>query len=688
MLVRALLTNARSALPWTYVQADWAVDQLGLENTDDLETLFSFRGERAASLKIEQMLSRGAPPAGNMSCSELSAAFLSRWQAFKTEATKPLVTLASMPSQPQVASAIKPPPGASPYCSPSLASGPAHGSSPTMGSAAPSSALAGPAGDSPLQQPCGVLQALPKKAVGKAKAKAKALPKKRPVGPAADLTFVAAHCAKQQKAIQSVSTTEGRERVTSAIRERLYAARTWASHLSEIKFYSNICRAAGVTDFPVSHRSLELFVGAMADQEYCPRSIPVYVSAVFRQQLLLWQSIPQEVRDYKSILLRAAKRGAGDAHRMLPITAQNLSDFRTLANFVSGALQMFLFRISVLTWYFLLRSDESVGSESFRGLSRDSIRFNHETREVTLVLGVTKTNTEGLTCTRSHFCVCNSNQAFKLANSEVEKLLPVCPYCSACLLVADSALSEPDAAQPLRPAPVFRNRPPPAPKSCQLLAFLRKGMFLLGFALIDAEGEQNYGTHSLRRGAAQALCAAGYTIETIKFFGRWLSQAVELYLLSVPVETFGHGIAASMLGTSLGGADPVGKLGQLGGKKGFSRVTLKAGSKVKALLPDLATPVDLTFDLQEAGMPSELNAPPNGWLDAEVLSILPALPEASDSSVSTELFYHESICKAFPHDFNRLESRTPAQRCALLKMAPEMPTVVVCFESVYFTVLY
>ena len=87
-------------------------------------------------------------------------------------------------------------------------------------------------------------------------------------------------------------------------------------------------------------------------------------------------------------------------------------------------------------------------------------------------------------------------------------------------------------------------------------------------------------------------------------------------------------------------------------------------------------------------MPSELNAPPNGWLDAEVLSILPALPEASDSSVSTELFYHESICKAFPHDFNRLEARTPAQRCALLKMAPEMPTVVVCFESVYFTVLY
>ena len=56
-----------------------------------------------------------------------------------------------------------------------------------------------------------------------------------------------------------------------------------------------------------------------------------------------------------------------------------------------------------------------------------------------------------------------------------------------------------------------------------------------------------FGTHSLRRGGAQALATAGWALEDIKFFGRWASDAVELYLLEAPFAAKGHLIAAAML---------------------------------------------------------------------------------------------------------------------------------------------
>ena len=45
----------------------------------------------------------------------------------------------------------------------------------------------------------------------------------------------------------------------------------------------------------------------------------------------------------------------------------------------------------------------------------------------------------------------------------------------------------------------------------------------------DENGKHLYGTQSLRRGAAQALIEAGWSMEAVKFFGRWLSDAIELY---------------------------------------------------------------------------------------------------------------------------------------------------------------
>ena len=92
--------------------------------------------------------------------------------------------------------------------------------------------------------------------------------------------------------------------------------------------------------------------------------------------------------------------------------------------------------------------------------------------------------------------------------------------------------------------------------SAKQLAFLRKGLELLGFRLVDPKsGRFFFGTRSLRRGGAQALVAAGWSLEAIKFFGRWLSEAVELYLLQFPMQYHGEDLSKSMAESAIS-ADP------------------------------------------------------------------------------------------------------------------------------------
>ena len=49
------------------------------------------------------------------------------------------------------------------------------------------------------------------------------------------------------------------------------------------------------------------------------------------------------------------------------------------------------------------------------------------------------------------------------------------------------------------------------------------------------------------RGTAQALALAGWALEDIKLFGRWMSAAVEVYLLDVPMRTHARDLADSMV---------------------------------------------------------------------------------------------------------------------------------------------
>ena len=693
MLVRSLLTEASSPFRWSEPEADLFVLRTGLTTVAQLSGYICLRGLDHLSSYLVQCLDYG-PPEVVRSGAELSVMFRLSWTEYQLGVNRPLApTLLRAPTP--VAGRVL---------------GPAQGPPPLMrpSPGQPVARLSPP----PVAEPTPVSEGGKRKRV-------------LPVGKDANLSFpITQKNRKLQQAALAVARDPVRfEKARDDLRGKFFAESTVASHLSQLTLYTQLCKERGIQDFPVSQESLELLVACMCEAGYCERSIPPYVSAVLRQQKLRGDVIPEEIKDWREICLRAAKRFSGDAHRVLPFTSRMLLAFRGIPGFISDPQNVFLYRITTITFFFVLRSDEAVGSEEFRGLCETDFEFEEFSQKVTVLLGVTKTNTEGLICKRSLTCCCPSTPPTAL-----DELLPVCPFHAAKALIADSqksydldpeycspcskkqtapspavssrtqskkassqsapkappSRSDGTANRPLRPAP-SAGRPSKAPKASQLLAFLRAGLALLGYDLVDpVSGRELYGTHSLRRGAAQALVAAGYSLEEIKFFGRWLSACIELYLLSVPMDTYGKDVSAAMIGfKNLSGVNSKSKESPdfVGCKpKVFSNQGLRTGMKILAHLPEFC----LMTDLDE---PEERESPILGWLEAHVLSVLPALPDLSKVEGNTQLEFHSSMSRHFPSDFTTLSARKVGDRCAVLRVSPDSPLLVVCFLSTLFSQL-
>ena len=708
MLTRDLLTSAHQPFQWSYREADWFLEAVGFETVASLSYFIHAQGPQGALAGLGAALADSPLPEVREG-EVLAAAFMQGWADFSLGVTKPrtpAIFLASPAPAPAVRSApwaqwseeVEPAalPVRLPVAAPLASSNTREQkqpSAPGVPAAAPVCTGSGPAQGS-FRAP-EVNSSWPQSSSAPTKGKKRVLP----VGPGADLSVANLQGARQKQAVAIASDPVALEAARMEFREQLYAPRTVSSHLSEIVLYTSICAAQNLMPFPMTHASLEAFCAAMRTALYCPRSIPQYINAVFRQQRLLWMEIPATLYAWKADLCRGAKRGSGDAHRVLPMTREMLIAFRDLS-FIAGHVQVCLFHLMVVAWFFVLRSDEAVGDSRLDGLRTSQFEFNTFSRQVTVILGVTKTNSEGLICKRTLACCCPEGDL-----SQKDRLLPLCPYCAAQNLVEADLKGRQIAAEfqsvgascrsgrrtraPKGQRPVAASeeafRPADGsdpPNSAQLLAFLRAGLALLGFALVDSDGQQNYGTHSLRRGAAQALCEAGWSIEAIKFFGRWLSSCVELYLLSVPVKQFGQDISASMIcgHRGLGGVNSKDKKKpDFSGcvPKSFKKSPLLKGSKLYVHLPEYVNPSDLED-------PEFADLEVSGWLPAVVLSILPELPVVSEDQCS-EISLHSSMKINFPSDYALLSGRTTKDRCAVLSLAPEHPLVVVCFRTTLFS---
>ena len=522
---------------------------------------------------------------------------------------------------------------------------------------------------------------------------------KRPVGAGAMVAFDGMKLTAKQKTVLAIASDPVQtDEAVQDLRDKMLAERTWASHSSEILLYVGFCAKNGIDPpWPVTRDSLEKFVALMAKAAYAPGSIVQYVGAVLRQMVLMHFDVEPGLLQWRRYLVQAAKRDGGDAHRMLPISYAMLAGIREFilqASCFRLVLQIFLYRMAVITWFFVMRIDETLGATDTRGLGRDAFAFDHANRSVTISLYVTKMNQEGVRCRRTHFCVCDEDSK----RSDMDRLLPVCPYCAAFAVCVDNDKVSDDSSAPLRPDDVYDK----APKSEHMLKLLRAMLELFaakfpefGLDLKTAEGRNLYGTQSLRRGAAQALVEAGWSIDDVKFFGRWLSDAIELYLLQVPMRSYGQDVAASMTRMKkMSGADAVvpPKGHEAVGEVTFepervcARAILGVGDRIKLLLPDLlmdSVSQRVAHDLDEE-LKSTVNS---GYFTGQIMAILPA---ASQIVFDLPLVFHQSMVNQFS-DFRDLHARKHEDRCIVLEFPAQVPVehkyLVVCLLQISFTIV-
>ena len=369
--------------------------------------------------------------------------------------------------------------------------------------------------------------------------------------------------AQKAKALQLAADPIALRTVVADLKYAYFADSTWRAHASEVRLYVEISDQAEVSPWPISYVSMVTFVAVLKHQSY--KSVAQYVAAVKRQQALSGTfSAPEDkvrLDTEMPMMLRAAKRDRGEPRHVEAITEEHLLRIRSG---ISSIRERYVWDLLTLEWFFLLRSAEALA------LSPDAISFLLEgvialpgsalAREqnvqsfsaaqvveqlslpgsgsrfrVRIRIKKDKTNQQRKDIHRFLDCVCREVQLGVACP-------PFCPvHCAARLCLrhkgtAGGRFNSGFASTPIEPA--------------AYLAFFRS---LIGNAGIERfeiwEGEQaeRFGTHSLRRGGAQALALAGWSIDNIKFFGRWLSAAIEAYLLDIPFKVKGHLLAKSMV---------------------------------------------------------------------------------------------------------------------------------------------
>ena len=347
-------------------------------------------------------------------------------------------------------------------------------------------------------------------------------------------------------------------RAVDALHQDFYAPKTWASHVSEVRFYVKACALQHVEPWPITVYTLEAFVAVLKKFTY--RGIPQYVGAVFRQSRLIGMLPDPIVEDRKSMILRAARRDLGPAKQMEPVTAAMLMAIAAALRraFQAGAVKvktLVIFAVCVVEWFFLLRCSEAraircsrvrFGTAASLALKRGAkprlfspvevLRMGvrpcegAERFRVALEIASSKMDQEAKGVTRMLDCVCTEG-------CDVFNIF-VCPVHALAFILADKKMEA-------QPPPTLGERH--KIDTGDIIEFLRRYLKHIGIVVTDDELGQLYASHSLRRGGVQALAKAGWDLDTLRAFGRWASYIIEVYLLETPLEERGHLLAASML---------------------------------------------------------------------------------------------------------------------------------------------
>ena len=426
------------------------------------------------------------------------------------------------------------------------------------------------------------------------------------------------HTEKGKKALQVVSSTAEMASALGAFQVAFFADATWSSHASEVKLFEKICAAhrPPLVPFPLSVVTLEMFLAVLRAAGY--KAPDQYLSALVRHHKLAFPSetaVLVEIGYRRSMWTRAGKRDKGDPHRMEPV---DLLMMQAMRRHLFSPSDVFAFALFAVEWFFLLRSAEALAiapshvsfvregcvppvkavlakSAGILFFSADEVArtvfhpsHGHRFR-ARLLIPKDKTNQVGRTVVRMLDCVCEAARFPCGQHMEMPAFCPVHSLAWLCCVHGHRGAT-PDSARGEKQAfggGAGGGAWSPGPY-CERLRLLLQRAGVATVELVAGVIVQLFGTHSLRRGGAQALARAGWSLDAIKFFGRWLSDVVELYLLEAPFAAKGHLLARSMVGK----IPPVGVGQDVEGKSppAVCRAQLGVGSGLRVFLPPTVLP--------------------------------------------------------------------------------------------------
>ena len=318
------------------------------------------------------------------------------------------------------------------------------------------------------------------------------------------------------------------------LRMSTLAPRSAKAYSSEVELYIDMVKGAGIEPWPVSPMSIRTFAAGLKSAGYVSGNI--YLSAVMTCARAKGLPISEEAKCERTLCGAAFARGTGDTNQMLPVTTEMLEEIRQwLKKNSMKDFGVMVLRLQVVALFFMLRADEVINIRL-----RDVVKASGRNGVAELTIAAGKTNQAGKTLRRKLACVCGDG-----ANEQVDGL-EICPSCALFNLVVTARASNPDPTCLDRHISCGVKNKPLAYDG--FLKEMRAQLSAIGVQTFGSNGKGRYGTHSLRRGGAQALARSKWPLATIQLWGRWESNTVMEYVQDTVFDESWKDVATAMVG--------------------------------------------------------------------------------------------------------------------------------------------